>query len=272
MTFGPRVAFGSTALVQILAAAPLLGIPKIEVARDVPGALKASVPGILLFITDGWIAVGFMIVWQIGLFITLGESFLAYGGALPEGWGSGARKVDFYDVKGDIEALLTPADLRFEKLANPALHPGRAARILVAGREIGCIGELHPEWVQKYDLPQAPVVFELDFEALKAVVVPAYAEVSKFPPVIRDLAIVVDQHVELRTLIDGLKGQVSGLVQDIQLFDVYVGKGVPENKKSLAFRIVMQDTQRTLQDSEVDAAMQQLVSCFEQAFGAQLRA
>lgn len=197
---------------------------------------------------------------------------LAFGGALPEGWGSGARKVDFYDVKGDIEALLTPADLRFEKLANPALHPGRAARILVAGREIGCIGELHPEWVQKYDLPQAPVVFELDFEALKAVVVPAYAEVSKFPPVIRDLAIVVDQHVELRTLIDGLKGQVSGLVQDIQLFDVYVGKGVPENKKSLAFRIVMQDTQRTLQDSEVDAAMQQLVSCFEQAFGAQLRA
>jgi hypothetical protein len=87
-----------------------------------------------------------------------------------------------------------------------------------------------------------------------------------------DLAIVVDQDLALQTLLDGLKGQVSSLVQDIQLFDVYVGKGIPENKKSLAFRIVMQDTQRTLQDSEVDAAMQQLVSCFEQAFGAQLRA
>jgi phenylalanyl-tRNA synthetase beta chain len=182
------------------------------------------------------------------------------------------RKVDFYDVKGDLEALLAPAVLRFEKLNHPALHPGRAARILLDGKEIGCLGEVHPEWVQKYDLPQAPVVFELDFESVKAASVPAYAEVSKFPPVIRDLAIVVDQNVALQTLLDGLKGQISGLVQDVQLFDVYVGKGVPENKKSLAFRIVMQDTQRTLQDSEVDAAMQQLVSCFEQAFGAQLRA
>ncbi|WP_150429992.1 phenylalanine--tRNA ligase subunit beta [Dechloromonas sp. CZR5] len=197
---------------------------------------------------------------------------LAFGGALPEGWGAGARKVDFYDVKGDIEALLAPAVLRFEKLAHPALHPGRAARVLLDDQEIGCIGELHPEWTQKYDLPQAPVLFELDFAAVKSVRVPAYAEVSKFPPVVRDLAIVVDQKVALQTLLDGLKGQISGLIQDIQLFDVYVGKGVPENKKSLAFRIVMQDTQRTLQDSEVDAAMQQLVSCFEQAFGAQLRA
>lgn len=197
---------------------------------------------------------------------------LAFGGALPESWTSGGRKVDFYDVKGDLEALLAPAALRFEKVAHPALHPGRAARILLDGQEIGVIGELHPEWVQKYDLPNAPVLFELDFAVLKASTVPAYAEVSKFPPVIRDLAVVVDQSLALQTLIDGLKQGLPGLVQDIQLFDVYVGKGVPENKKSLAFRIVMQDTQRTLLDSEVDAAMQQLVSCLEQAFGAQLRA
>ena len=197
---------------------------------------------------------------------------LAFGGALPEGWAGGSRKVDFYDVKGDVEALLAPAQLRFDKLVHPALHPGRSARVLLDGQDVGCIGELHPEWVQKYDLPNAPVLFELDFAAVKLAKVPAYAEVSKFPPVIRDLAIVVDQNVALQTLLDGLNGQISGLIQDIQLFDVYVGKGVPENKKSLAFRIVMQDTQRTLQDSEVDAAMQQLVSCFEQAFGAQLRA
>ena len=197
---------------------------------------------------------------------------LAYGGALPEGWGSGVRKVDFYDVKGDLEALLAPASLRFEKLAHPALHPGRSAKILLAGQEIGVIGELHPEWVQKYDLPQPPVLFEVDFEAVKAVKVPAYTEVSKFPPVIRDLAIVVDQGLSLQRLLDGLEGQLPALVQDIELFDVYVGKGVPENKKSLAFRIVMQDTQRTLQDAEVDLAVQQLVSCLEQEFAAQLRA
>ena len=199
-------------------------------------------------------------------------SGLAYGGALPEGWGSGVRKVDFFDVKGDLEALLAPASLGFEKLVHPALHPGRAARILLDGCEIGCLGELHPEWGQKYDLPQAPVLFELDFDAVKAVQVPAYAEVSKFPSVIRDLAVVVDQDLALQTLLDRLHEASPELVRDVQLFDVYVGKGVPENKKSLAFRIVMQDTQRTLLDMEVDAAMQQLVSCLEQAFGAQLRA
>ena len=214
--------------------------------------------------TEGSPVSGFHQPWKL--------AGLAYGGALPEGWGSGARKLDFFDVKGDLEALLAPAQVRFEKVSHPALHPGRAARLLLEGRDIGCIGELHPEWVQKYDLPQAPVVFEVDFDAVKASRVPAYAEVSKFPAVIRDLAIVVDQSLALQTLLDALKSALPALVQDVQLFDVYVGKGVSENKKSLAFRIVMQDTQRTLLDSEVDAAMQQLVSCLEQAFGAQLRA
>lgn len=207
---------------------------------------------------------GFLQPWRL--------AGLAYGGALPDGWGGDGRKVDFFDTKGDIEAWLAPAQLRFEKTTHPALHPGRAARILLDGRDIGCLGELHPEWVQKYDLPLAPIVFELDFDALKASQVPAYAEVSKFPPVVRDLAILVDQGVSLQAMLDGLKIHQPTLVQDIQLFDLYVGKGVPENKKSLAFRIVMQDTQRTLQDIEVDAAMQQLVSCLEQTFGAQLRA
>lgn len=197
---------------------------------------------------------------------------LAYGAALPEGWGSATRKVDFYDVKGDLEALLAPAQLRFEKLLHPALHPGRSAKVLLDGKEIGCIGEIHPEWVQKYDLPSAPVVFELDFSMVTAVKVPAYAEVSKFPAVIRDLAVVVDQDIALQSLLDGVKGKANTLVKDVQLFDVYAGKGVAENKKSLALRIVMQDTQRTLLDSEVDAAMQQLVSFLEETFGAQLRA
>jgi phenylalanyl-tRNA synthetase beta chain len=111
----------------------------------------------------------------------------------------------------------------------------------------------------------------MDFDAAKAAQVPAYAEVSKFPPVIRDLAIVVDHGLALQELFDGLKGQLPSLVQDVQMFDIYVGKGVPENKKSLAFRIVMQDTQRTLLDSEVDAAMQILMAALEREFGAQLR-
>jgi phenylalanyl-tRNA synthetase beta chain len=102
--------------------------------------------------------------------------------------------------------------------------------------------------------------------------VPAFAEVSKFQPVIRDLAVVVDHGLPLQALLDGLQKAKPALVRDVQLFDLYAGKGVPENKKSLAFRIVMQDTQRTLLDSEVEAAIQQLVSCLEQEFAAQLRA
>ncbi|HZX30635.1 MAG TPA: phenylalanine--tRNA ligase subunit beta [Rhodocyclaceae bacterium] len=197
---------------------------------------------------------------------------LAYGGALPEGWGSDGRKVDFFDMKGDLEALLAPLAARFEKAVHPALHPGRSARVSLDGKEIGWVGELHPQWVQKYELPQSPVVFEIDLDAVKAARLPAYAEVSKFPPVIRDLAIVVDQKLDLQQILDGLQTTVPAMVQDIQLFDVYAGKGVPESKKSLAFRIVMQDTQRTLQDSEVDAAVQQLMAYLEQNFSAQLRA
>jgi phenylalanyl-tRNA synthetase beta chain len=196
---------------------------------------------------------------------------LAFGGALPDGWAGGERRVDFYDVKGDLEALVAPALIRCEKQVHPALHPGRSASLSIDGVVIGCLGELHPEWVQKYELPQAPVLFEIDLAALEAGGVPAYAEVSKFPPVVRDLAVVIDHELPVQVLLDTLRGELPDLVRDLSLFDLYVGKGVPENKKSLAFRIVMQDTQRTLKDAEVDAAVQQLTAKLEKDFGAQLR-
>ncbi|GHU26479.1 phenylalanine--tRNA ligase beta subunit [Betaproteobacteria bacterium] len=196
---------------------------------------------------------------------------LAYGGALPEQWGTSARAVDFYDIKGELELLLAPAVARFEKATHPALHPGRSARILIDGRDVGFIGELHPRWAQKYELPLAPALFELDLDALQKACLPAYAEVSRLPAAYRDLAIVVDQKLELQTILDGLASHRPAIVQDIQLFDIYTGKGIDQGKKSLAFRIVMQDTQRTLQDTEVDAAVQQLVEYLRQAYTAQLR-
>jgi phenylalanyl-tRNA synthetase beta chain len=197
---------------------------------------------------------------------------LAYGNALPEQWGSASRTVDFFDIKGEVEQLLAPAIARFEKLAHPALHPGRSARVTVDGQTIGLLGELHPQWLQKYDLPLAPVVFELDLDALKRARLPNYSEVSRQPSAIRDLAIVVDQDLELQRLLDGIQANRPAIIQDIKLFDVYTGKGIGSGKKSLAFRIVMQDTQRTLQDAEVDAAVQQLVEYLQQAFAVQLRA
>lgn len=207
---------------------------------------------------------GFHQPWRLG--------GLAYGTALPEGWGTDGRKIDFFDLKADLEALLSPLAVRFEKASHPALHPGQSARVMVGAAQIGVIGALHPQWVQKYEFPMVPVVFEVDLHPVKASVVPAYVEASKFPPVVRDLAVVVPQELSLQAVLDGLTDHRPALVQDIQLFDLYAGKGVPENKKSLAFRIVMQDTQRTLQDSEVDAAVQQLMTYLEQAFAAQLRA
>ncbi len=196
---------------------------------------------------------------------------LAYGGALPEQWASPTRAVDFYDIKGEVESLLAPVVARYEKTSHPALHPGRSARVLVNDQEVGILGELHPQWVQKYDLPLAPVVFELDLDALTRARLPKYAEVSKQPAAFRDLAIVVDQKLELQALIDGLLANRPAIVQDIRLFDIFTGKGIEQGKKSLAFRIVMQDTQRTLQDTEVDAAIQQLITYLHQAFSAQLR-
>jgi phenylalanyl-tRNA synthetase beta chain len=196
---------------------------------------------------------------------------LAYGGALPEQWGASTRAVDFYDIKGELELLLSPFAARFEKTTHPALHPGRGARILIDRREIGFLGELHPRLAQKYELPASPALFELDLDALLQDRLPRYAEVSRLPAAFRDLAVVVDQEVEFQVLLDGLMSKRSPIVQDIRLFDVYTGKGIDCGKKSLAFRVLMQDTERTLQDAEVDAAIQQLVEYLRQAFSAQLR-
>ena len=213
--------------------------------------------------THGQPVKGFHQPWKI--------AGLAYGGALPEQWGSPARPVDFYDIKGEVESLLAPVVARYETTTHPAVHPGRSARVVVNDQEIGFLGELHPQWLQEYDLPLAPVIFELDLDALICARLPRYAEVSKQPPAFRDLAIVVDQKLKLQAIIDGLLDNRPDIVQDIRLFDIFTGKGIEQGKKSLAFRIVMQDTQRTLQDTEVDAAIQKLITYLHQAFSAQLR-
>lgn len=197
---------------------------------------------------------------------------LAYGPALPEQWGVVARNVDFFDIKGDLEFLVAPRTLRFAKAFHPALHPGRSARVLLDGHAIGVVGELHPQWLQKYDLPFAPVLFELDMEALLPAKVPHHTELSRQPPVIRDLAFLVDQDIELQSLLDGVNSARPEIVKEIIVFDVYKGRGIDDGKKSLAFRITMQDTRKTLLEVEVDTAVQRLTDYLQEAFDAQLRA
>jgi phenylalanyl-tRNA synthetase beta chain len=196
---------------------------------------------------------------------------LAYGLALAEQWSAPKRRVDFYDVKADVEALLAPRTASFTRVEHPALHPGRAAAVTLDGEEIGWIGELHPRWQQKYELPQAPVLFELDAGPLLRVGMPAYRHVSKLPPVIRDRAVEVDENVPAEALLAEMRRSKPPVVQEIRLFDFYRGPGVENGKKSLAFRVVMQDTSRTLTDEEADAAMAQLTDLLSAKFGARLR-
>ncbi|WP_153111550.1 phenylalanine--tRNA ligase subunit beta [Propionivibrio limicola] len=196
---------------------------------------------------------------------------LAYGPALPEQWGVIDRNVDFYDIKGELELLMAPALIRFEKFSHPALHPGRSAKVTLQGKTVGFVGELHPEWQQKYDLPSAPVIFEVDLEAVKLAKLPTYVEVSRQPPAIRDLAVVVDHKIAIQSLLDALNENRPSHVQEIRLFDVYAGKGIEAGKKSLALRIVMQDTQRTLQEAEVDDTLKNMVVFLQNTFDANLR-
>jgi phenylalanyl-tRNA synthetase beta chain len=196
---------------------------------------------------------------------------LVYGPAAAEQWGVPVRPVDFYDVKGDVEALIAPREARFAPLGHPGLHPGRAASVSLGGTAVGWLGELHPRWLQKYDLPQAPVLFELDVAALAAVDMPQYLEISRFPPVIRDRSMEFDEAIPVSSILEELAKNRPPLVQNIRLFDFYRGKGVQSGRKSLAFRVVMQDTARTLTDAEADAAMAQLTELLAAKFGAKLR-
>lgn len=202
---------------------------------------------------------------------------MAYGPVADEQWGQASRNVDFFDVKADLEQLFAPAVARFVKAEHPALHPGRSARIELDGKTVGFLGELHPRWMQKYDLPQAPVVFEVDAVALEQRTVPVYAEISKFPGATRDLAVVVKQSVPAQDLLDAFNAVVQEnpqgkIVQAIVLFDEYRGKGLEADEKSLAFRFSLQDTQNTLQDDVVDAVMAALADAVKQKQGARLRA
>lgn len=196
---------------------------------------------------------------------------LCYGNAKPEQWGEAVRAVDFYDAKADVEALFWPAVPRFEAASHPALHPGQSAKVWLEGEFLGWIGTLHPKWQQKHELPAAPVLFELDMAVMLRGRVPAFAEISKFQVVRRDIAVVVDEGVSVQTLLDGMSEHLPDVVAELALFDVYRGKGIDLGKKSLAFRVLMQDTRQTLTDEEVDAVTAQLAEVLTSRFGAKLR-
>lgn len=161
--------------------------------------------------------------------------------------------------------------LHFARVEHPAMHPGRSAAITLDGRQIGVMGELHPRLLQQYGLPGAPIMAELDLAAVLNRPLLQAATQSKFQPVRRDIAVVVDESIPVQMLLDSLVHEKPSIISEIAVFDVYRGKGVDEGKKSLAFRIELQDMQKTLTDEEVEAAVSHLVAVLDQRHGAKLR-
>lgn len=196
---------------------------------------------------------------------------LCYGDALAEQWDVPTREVDFYDVKADIEALFWPRDVRVVPASHPALHPGKSGEIRLGDRSAGYIGELHPRWRQKIGLLKSAVLFELEMDVLMERDLPQAAEISKYPPIRRDIAVVVSENVAVQTILDQVRAKKIPLISEVHLFDVYRGKGMEVGKKSLAFRMLLQDTEKTLTDAEADRTVSRLLRVLENEFGAVLR-
>jgi len=230
-----------------------------------------------VFLRDPQVQDGPLSVGGVRQPVRLGAA--AFGNALPEQWGAPARAVDFYDLKADLEALAAPLTVATEKAAHPAFHPGRAARVLIQGRAAGWLGELHPRLQQKYGLPQPAVLFELEADALLEVPLPQVEAPSRFPPVVRDIAVVVPGGVSAGAVLAVLSARKPAIVRQVTLFDLYQGQnlasggqtGVPAGGKSLAFRVVMQHTEKTLTDAEADSARDELVALLGAEFSATLR-
>ena len=190
-----------------------------------------------------------------------------------EQWSEKSRKVDYFDIKSDVEVLLSFSAIEsvFAAAEHPALHPGQSACIKQNEKIVGWIGALHPEVQKALDIDQRVYVFELKQSAIANNNIPVFSSLSRFPEVRRDLAILVDEAVPVSDILSVINESSSDLVKETQLFDVYQGKGVVEGRKSVAFGLILQEFSRTLTDQEVDSEIQSIVSTLNQQFAATLR-
>lgn len=200
---------------------------------------------------------------------------LAYGPADAVQWSVKDRAVDFFDVKGDIEALFAPRVATFVAAEHPALHPGRSARIQVDGRDVGFVGELHPRWRQAYELPGAPVLFEVDAEALVQRDVPVAVPVQRQQSAWRDIAVIVGEHVTHDALIDTIVSADRALVRSAKLFDIYkpaaASADLAAGERSLAVRLELLDDTTTLTDERIEAGVAAVLAALSARLGARLR-
>lgn len=205
---------------------------------------------------------------------------LAFGTAMPLQWGVKEEGTDFFDTKGDIEALLAPLQASFAPASHPAMHPGRCAQVVLNNTVIGHVGELHPRWCQTYELSGAPIVFELDLDAVLARTIAVFTPVAKFQAVQRDIAIVVPDSVTHAALMAAIwAAPTNGLLRDAKLFDVYRPKATQDasanqasDDRSLAVRLTFNDNDATLTDEPIESAVQAVVHQLKVTLQARQRA
>ncbi|MES2401190.1 MAG: phenylalanine--tRNA ligase subunit beta [Pseudomonadota bacterium] len=204
-------------------------------------------------------------------------SGLAYGPRAALNWAQADKTVDFFDVKGDVEALLAPLQAVFAPASHPAMHPGRCASISVNGKLAGHVGELHPKWRQGYELAQAPLLFELDLDVVLQRPVPVFEAVSKLQPVERDIAVIVAESTTHAALMEAIHASANkGLLKGATLFDVYRPQAgnasLQQGEKSLAVRLVLSSEAATLTEEDIEGVVQAVVTSLQTKLQARLRA
>ncbi|MBF8668169.1 phenylalanine--tRNA ligase subunit beta [Pseudomonas putida] len=197
------------------------------------------------------------------------------GSRLPEGWANGRDGIDFFDVKADVEALLgysgALSDFTFSAGKHPALHPGQTAAIERDGKLVGYLGAIHPELAKALDLDRPVFLFELVLGDVVEGRLPKFSELSKFPETRRDLALIAGRDVASSAVLEVIRDNAGEWLTDLRLFDVYQGKGIDPDRKSLAVGLTWQHPSRTLNDDEVNAALQNILTSLEQRLNTTLR-
>ena len=213
---------------------------------------------------------------ELGLSQNMMLAGLICGSRAPVGWTSSKDKVDFYDIKGDLEAVFAQtglaAEFSFAAAGHPALHPGQTASICRNDRKIGWVGQLHPKIQKRLGISSEVYLFQVDFSEIVDVRLPKYKEVSKFPEVKRDLAFFVDASVPAQSLVNSAREAAGKHLIDLKLFDVYQSKDVDNKGKSIALGLTFQDDSRTLTDEEINHAIDAVVAQLAEMCGAERRA
>ena len=196
------------------------------------------------------------------------------GSRVEDGLYTTAGNLDFFDIKGDLEMILRlagGADFRFTRSSNPVLHPGQGADLTCGGKSIGYVGGLHPAVLKKLDINQPVFIFEIETSPILTAKLPKFNEMSRFPSIRRDISISVDKNLPVRDLVDSIYSIKNEILQEVFVFDVYTGKEVRNNRKSVALGLILQDFSRTLVDEDVENLVAKILAQLKEHYNADLR-